>query len=161
MSRAIFFKDMLSPVKVSFEIFLIFYWSLIKNQIAVQFSCSVMSYSSQPHGLQDSKLPFPSPTPRACSNSSLSSQWCHSIISFSVVHFSCFQSFPASGSFPVSQLFAWRGKSIGALASTSGPPMTIQNWFPLGLTGLNSFQSKGLSRLFSNSTVRKHQFCGD
>ena len=114
-----------------------------------------------PHGLQHAMLPGPSPTPRAYSNSCPSSQWCHPTISSSVIHFSsCLQSFPASGSFPVSQFFASGGQSIGASASASESvlPMNIQDWFPLGLTGLISFQSKGLSRVFSNTTVQKHQF---
>ena len=113
----------------------------------------------EPHGLQHARLPCPSPTPRACSNSCPSSQWCHPAISSSVVpFFSCLQSFPASGSFPVNQFFASGGQSIGASASTSVLPMNIQHWFPLGMTGLISLQSKGLSRVFSNTTVQKHQF---
>ena len=98
---------------------------------------------------------------RACSNSCPSSQWCHPTISSSFVLFSsCFQSFPASGSFPMSQFFASGGQSIGVSASASVLPMNIQDWFPLGLTGLISLQSKGLSRVFSNTTVQKHQFFG-
>ena len=93
-----------------------------------------------------------------CSNSCASSQWCHPNISSSLVPFSCLQSFPASGLFPVSQLFASGGQSIGASASASDLPMNIQGWFALGLTGLVSLQSKGLSRVFSNTTVRRHQF---
>ena len=105
--------------------------------------------------------PCPSPTPGAYSNSCPSSWWCHPTISFSLVPFSfCLQSFPASESFPVSQLFASGGQSIGASASASAPQMNIQSWFPLGLTGLISLQSKGLSRVFSNTTVWKHQFFG-
>ena len=128
---------------------------------SVQFSHSVMSDSLQPHGLQHSRLPFPSPTPRACSNSCPSSQWCHSTISSSVIPFSsCLQSFPASGSFPMSQFFASGGQSIGALALASVLPVSIQDWFPLGLTGWIPLQSKGLSRVFSNTTVQKHLFSG-
>ena len=115
----------------------------------------------QPHGLQHPRLPCPSPTPRAYSNSYPLSQWCHPTISSSVVPFSsCLQSFPASGSFPVSQFFASAGQSIGASASGSALPMNIQDWFLLWLTGWISLQSKGLSRVFSNTTVQKHQFFG-
>ena len=99
------------------------------------------------------------PTPGACSNSCPSSQWCHPTISSSVVPFSsCLQSFPASGSFPMSQFFTSGGQSIAVSASTSVIPMNIQDWFPLGWTGWISLQSKGLSGVFSNTTVQKHQF---
>ena len=126
------------------------------NLTQVQFSCSVMSDSLWPHGLQHARLPCPSPTPRACSNSRPSSWWCHPTISSSVVPFSShLHSFPASGSFPVSQFLASGGQSIGASASVL--PMNIQDWCPLGWTGLISLQSKGLSRVFSN-TVQEHQF---
>ena len=125
---------------------------------SVQFSCSVMSDSLRPQGLQHARLPCPSPTPRACSNSCPLSQWYHSTISSSVVPFSsCLQSFPASGSFPMSQFFASGGQSIGISASPSVLPMNIQDWFPLWLTSWISLQSKGLSRVFSNTTVQKHQ----
>ena len=121
---------------------------------------SVVSDSLQPHGLLHARPPCPSPTPGACSNSCPSSQWCHPTISSSVVPFSsCLQSFPAPGSFPVSQFFTSGGQSIGASASASVLPMNIQDYFPLGWTGLISFQSKGLSRVFSNTIVQKHQFC--
>ena len=124
---------------------------------SVRFSSSVVSNSLWPHGLQHTRLPCPSPTLRACSNSCPSSQWCHPTISSSVVPFSsCTQSFPASESFPVSQFFA----SGRVSASTSVLPMNIQDWLPLGLTGWVSLQSKGLSRVFSNTTVQKHQFFG-
>ena len=104
-------------------------------------------------------LPCPSPTPRACSNSCPSSRWCHPTISSSVIPFSsCLQSFPASGSFPVSQFFPSGGQSIGASASTSVLPMNIQGWFPLGWTGWISLQPKGLPRVFSSTTAQKHQF---
>ena len=110
------------------------------------------------HGLQHTRFACPSLSPGACSNSCPLSQWCHQTISSSVVPFSSYlQSFPASGSFPMSQLFPSGGQSIGASASTSVLPMNIQGWFPLGLTGLISLQSKGLSRVFSNTTVQKHQ----
>ena len=112
-----------------------------------------------PHELQHSRLPYPSPTPRAYSNSCPLSRWCHPTISSSVVPFSfCPQSFPALGSFPVSQLFTSSGQSTGASASASVLPVNIQGWFPLGLTGLISLMSKGLSRVFSNTTVQKYQF---
>ena len=118
-----------------------------------------VSNSLQLHGLQHTRLPCPSPTPRACSDSCPSSQWCHSTISSSVIPFSsCLQSFPTSGSFPVSWHFISGGQSIGASASVL--PMNIQCWFPLGLTGLISLLSKGLSRVFSSTTVSKHQFFG-
>ena len=126
---------------------------------SVQFSRSVMSDSLWPHILQYTRPPCPSPTPRVYSNSCPWSQWCHPTISSSIVPFSsCLQSFPAAGSFPMSQLFAWGGQSIGVSASTSVLPMNIQDSFPLGLTGWISSQSKGLSRVFSNATVQKHQF---
>ena len=126
---------------------------------SVQFSCSVMSNSLRPHGLQHARPPCPSPAPGVCSNSCPSSQWCYPTISSSVIPFSsCLQSFPASGSFPVSQFFASGGQSTGASASASVLPVNIQDWFPLGLTGLISSQSKGLSRVFSNTTVLKPQF---
>ena len=129
---------------------------------SVQFSCSVVSDSLWPHGLQHTRLPCPSPTPRACSNSCPSSQWCHPTI-LSSVHLilfsSCPQSFPVSGSFPVSQLFALGGQRIGVSASASDLPMNIQGWFPLGLTGL-ILMSKGLSGVFFSTTVWKRQFLG-
>ena len=124
---------------------------------SVQFS-SVVSVSLRPCGLQHSRPPCPSPTPGAYSDSCPSCQWCHPTISSSVVPFSsCLQSFPASGSFPMSQFFASGGQSIGVSAS-SVLPMNIQDRFSLGWTGWISLQSKGLSRVFSNTTVQKHQF---
>ena len=123
-----------------------------------QFSCSVMPDSLRPHGLQQARLPCPSPTPGPCSNSCPSGQWCHPTMSSFVVPFSCLQSFPASGSFPVSPFFTSGGQSVGVSASAWVLPMTIQDWFPLGWTGWISLQSKGLSRVFSNITVQKHQF---
>ena len=124
---------------------------------SVQVIHSVMPNSLQPHGLQHIRLPCPSLTPGSCSNSCPLSWWCHPTISSSIVPFSsCLQSFPASGSFPMSQLFASGGPSIGALASVLA--MNIQGWFPLGLTDWVSLQSKGLSRVFSNTTVQKHEF---
>ena len=117
-----------------------------------------MTDSLGPHGLQHSRLPCPSLSPGVHSNSCPLSQWCHPTISSSVAPFSFSQSFPASGSFPMSQLFTSGGQSIGASTSASVLPMNIQDWFPLGLAGLISLQSKGLSRVFSNTTVQKHQF---
>ena len=126
-----------------------------------QFSHSVVSDSFQPYELHHARLPCPSPTPGAWSNSCPLSWWCHPTISFSVIPFSsCLQSFPASGSFPMSQFFPTGGQSIGISASASVLPMNIQDWFPLGWTGWISFKSKGLSRVFSNTTVQKHQFFG-
>ena len=120
---------------------------------------SVVSNSLQPHGLLHARLPCPPPTPEACSNSCPSSWWCHPTISSSVIPFaSCLQSFPASGSFLMSQFFASGGQCIGASASAPVLPMNIQDWFLLGLTGLISLQSKGLSRVFCSTTVQKHQF---
>ena len=124
---------------------------------SIQFSRSVMSNPLWPHGLQHARLPCPSPTPGAYSNSCPLNRWCHPTISSSVVPLSsCLQSFPASGSFSVSQLFASGGQNIGASASASVLPMSIQGWFPLGLTGLISWQFRRLSRVFSNTTVQKH-----
>ena len=126
---------------------------------STQFSDSVVSNSLWPHGLQHARIPCPSPTPRIYSNSCPLHWWCHATISSPVIPFSsCLPSFPASGSFPMSQFFAWAGQSIGASASASVFPMTIQDWIPLGLTAWISSLSKGLSRVFSNTTVQKHQF---
>ena len=126
---------------------------------SVQFSRSVMSNSLRPHESQHARPPCPSPTPRVHSHSCPSSQWCHPAISSSVVPFSFSpQSLPASGSFPVSQLFAWGGQSIGVSASASVLPMNTQGWSPSEWTGWISLQSKRLSRVFSNTTVQKHQF---
>ena len=128
---------------------------------SVQFSCSVMSNSLWPHGLQHSRLPCPSPTPGAYSDSCPLSWWCRPTISSSVVPFtSHLQSFPASGSFHMSQFFASGGQSIGVSPSTSVLPMNIQDWFPLGWTGWIALQSKGLSRVFSKARVQTHQFFG-
>ena len=127
----------------------------------VQFSRSVVSNSLRPHGLQHARPPCPSPTPGVHPNPCPLSQWCQPTISSSVVPFySCPQSLPASGSFQMSQLFASGGQSIGVLASTLVLPMNTQDWSPLGWIGWISLQSKGLSRVFSNTTVQKHQFFG-
>ena len=126
---------------------------------SVQFSHSVVSSSLPPHGLQHARLPCPSPTPGVYSNSFPLSQWCHPTISSSVVPFSsCLQSFPISGSFPMSPFFTSGGQIIEASASVSVLLVNIQGWFPLGVTGWISLQSKGLSRVFSNTTVQKCQF---
>ena len=118
-----------------------------------------MSDSLRSHGLQHTRLPCPSPTLRTYSNSCPSSQWCHLTISSSVIPFSsCLQSFPASGSFQMSQFFTSGGQNLGVSASTSVLPINIQDWFPLGWTGLISLQSKRLSRVCFNTTVQKHQF---
>ena len=117
-----------------------------------------MSDSLRPCESQHARPPCPSPTPGVYPNSCPSSRWWHPAISSSVIPFSsCLQSFPASGSFPMSQLFTWGGQSIGVSASVSVLPMNTQDWFPLGWTGWISLQSKGLSRVFSNTTVQKHQ----
>ena len=122
-------------------------------------SCSVVSDSLWPRGLQHSRLPCPSPSPGACSNSSPLSQWCHPAIASSVIPFSsCLQSFPESGSFLMNWLFTSGGQSIGASASASVLPMNTQCWFPLGLTGLISLLSKGLLRVFSSTIIQKYQF---
>ena len=135
--------------------------SWVSEWYSVQFIHSVVSDSLWPHGLQLNRLPCPSPALRICSNSCPSIQWCHQTISFSVIPLSsCLQSFPAAGSFPVSWLFASGGSlhHIGASALASVLPMNMQDWFPLGLTNLISLLSKGLSRVFSNTTDHKHQF---
>ena len=135
----------------------------LKNRVqfsSVQSSRSVVSDSLRPHELQHARPPCPSPTPRVYSNSCPSSQWCHPAISPSVIPFSsCPQSLPASGSFPMSQLFTWGGQSIGVSALASVLPVNTQDWSLLEWTGWISLQSKGLSRVFSNTTVQKHQFC--
>ena len=126
---------------------------------SVQFSHSVLSDSLRPHESQHTRPPCPTPTSGVHPDSCASSPWCHPAISSSVVPFSsCPQSLPISGSFPVSQLFALGGQSIGVSASASVLPMNTQDWFPLGWTGWISLQSKGLTRVFSNTTVQNHQF---
>ena len=137
-------------------------WSVCDQPcIFLLFSHSVMSDYLRSHKQQHDRLPCPSPSPRACWNSCPFSWWCHPTISFSVAPFSyCLQSCPAPGSFPMSQFFASGGQSFGVSASASVLPMNIQDWFPLGLTCLISFQCKRLSRVFSNTTVQKHQFSG-
>ena len=128
---------------------------------SVQFSCSVMSHSLQPHELQHARPPCPLLTLSVHPNSYPLSQWCHPTISSSVIPFSsCPQLFPASGTLKMSQLFASVGQIIGISASKSVIPMNTQDWSPLGWTGWISLQSKGLSRVFSKTTVQKHQFFG-
>ena len=128
---------------------------------SVQFSRSVVYNSLRHHESQHSRPPCPSLTPRVYANSCPSSQWCHPAISSSVIPFSsCPQSLPASGSFPMSQLFASGDQSTGVSASASVLPINTQDWSPLGWTGWISLQSKGLSRVFSNTTIQKHQFFG-
>ena len=125
---------------------------------SVQFSHSVMSNSLWPHESQHARPPCPSPTPRVHPNSCPSSRWCHPAISSSVIPFSSSpQSLPASGSFPVNQLFTWGGQSIGVSASASVLPVNTQDWSPLGWTGWIPLQSKGLARVFSNTTVQNIQ----
>ena len=128
---------------------------------SVQFSPSVVSDSLQPHGLQHARPPCPSPAPRVYSNSCPLSRWCHPTISSSVIPFSWLQSFPASGSFQMSQLLVSGGRSIEASASAPVLPVNIQGWCPLGLTGLISLLSKGLSRVFSTTKSQRHQWLAE
>ena len=164
-------SNILSPLSFLILSLLCFFLGLAKvAPFSVQFSRSIMSDSLWPHGLKHTRPPCPSLTPRVYSNSCPLSQWCHPTISSSVIPFSShLQSFPASGSFPMSQffasgsfpmsqIFASVGQSIGVSASASVLPMNIQDWFPLGWTGWISLQSEGLSRVFSNTTVQKHPF---
>ena len=149
--------------KSIFHGILIFHFTILFHflSLLLLFICSVMSSFLWPHGLQHARLPCPSLSPRACSSSCPLNQWCIPTISSSVIpSSSCLQSFPASGSFPMSHLSASGGPSIGASASATVLPMNIQGRFPLGLTGLISLQSKGLSRVFTNTAVWKHQFFG-
>ena len=135
------------------------YNNFIQSLSSVQFSRSVISDSLRPHGLQPRQASLSTTNSQSLLKLMFIKSVCHPTISFSVVPFSsCLQSFPASGSFPVSQFFAWNGQYIGVSASASVLPMNIQTWFPLGLTGCISLQSKGLPRVFSNTVVQKHQF---
>ena len=135
------------------------YFISVSQFSSVQFSHEVVSDSLRPHGLQHARPPCPSLTPRVHQNSCPLSQWCHPTISSSFIPFSSYlQSFPASGSFQMSWLFTSDSQSFGASASATVPPMNTQDWSPLGLTGLISLLPKGLSRVFSNTIVRKHQF---
>ena len=134
-------------------------WVIIPLDFSVQFTCSVVSDSLKPHGLQHARPPCPSPTSGVCPNSCPLNWWCHPTISSSVIPFcSHLQSFIATGSFQMSQLFTSSDQIIRVSASTSVLPMNTQDWFPLGWTGWISLQPKGLSRVFSNTTVQKHQF---
>ena len=145
-----------SFVYLFFLLFLFF--SSVQWLRSVQFSRSIMSDSLGPHESQHTRLPCPSPSPRVDSNSRPSTQWCHPAISSSIVLFSsCFQSFPASGSFPKSILHIWWPK-YWSFSFSIGPSNEHQDWSPLGCNGWISLQSKGLSRVFSNTTVQKHQF---
>ena len=131
----------------------------IKYWASVQFGRSVVSNSLRPHESQHARPPCPSPTPGIHSDSHPSSQWCHPAISSSVIPFSsCSQSLPASESFPMSQLFTWGGQSIGVTALASFLPKKSQGWSPSEGIGWISLQSKGLSRVFSNTAIQKHQF---
>ena len=134
-------------------------WKAMKKPLVQSFS-HVMGRLFATHGLQHARLPCPPPTLEAYSNLGPSSRWCHPTISSSVVPFSCFQSFPLSGSFQMSQFFASGSQSIGVSAPASVLPMNNQDWFPLGWTGWTSLQSRGLLRVFSNTTVQKHLFFG-
>ena len=147
----------------SFEVHYLFYhyFKIICLISSVHFSRSAVSNSLRPHGLQHARPPCPSPTPGVYSYSCPLSWWSHPTISSSVLPFSsCHQSFPASGSFQMSQFFTSGGQNIGVSAPTSFLPMNIQDWFPLGWTGWISLLPKGLSRVFSNTIVLKHQFFG-
>ena len=140
-------------------------WNLSHHQnyskVSVQFSRSIVSSSLRPHESQHARPPCLSPSPGVYSNSCPLSRWCHPAISSCVIPFSsCSQSLPVSESFPMSQLFAWGGQNIGVSALASVLPMNTQDWSPLGWTGWTSLQSKGLSRVFSSTTVQKHQFFG-
>ena len=142
-----------------FTMLCIHHYNQFENIFIIQFSRSVVSSSLRPHELQHTRLPCQSPTPGVHPNSCPSSQWCHPAISSSVVPFSsCPQTLPASESFPMSQLFTWGGQSIGVSALASVLPKNTQDWSPLEWTGWISFQSKGLSRVFSNTTVHKKWF---
>ena len=162
LNSLISFKGLLSLLAFLFCVFRFLGMVYVDHQFSsVQFSCSVMSDSLRLHEPQHARPPCPSPTPGVHPKLCPLSWWCHPTISSFVVPFSsCPQSFPASGSFPVSQLFAWGGQSIGVSASASVLPMSTQDWSPSGWTDWISLQSKGLSRVFYNTTVQKHQFFG-
>ena len=154
-SLLLFLLLSLCPVSLLFSLLC----TLVSLLITTRSVSSVVSNSLLPHGLQHARFPCPSPTPKACSNSCPWNRWCYPTITYSVIPFSsCLQSFPIAGSFPMSQFIAWGGQSIRASASTSILSMNIPDWFPLGLTGFISLQSKGLSKVFSNTTVQRHQF---
>ena len=147
------------PIKMSHAMFANSIIGVVLIYVTVQFSCSVMSDSLRPHELQHTRPPCPSPSPGVHSDSQPLSWWCHPAISSSVVPISsCPQSLPASESFPISQLFAWGSQSSGVSASASFLPKNTQDWSPSEWTGWISLQSKGLSGVFSNTTVQKHRF---
>ena len=149
------------PTGVSVAFIQLSYTGSQRSFSSVQFSHSVVSDSLWPHESQHTRLPCPSPTPGVYPNSCPLSRWCHPTISSSVVPFSsCLQSFLTSGSFQMGRLFTSGGQSTGVSALTSVPPINTQDWSPLGCTGWISLLSKGLSRVFSNTTVQKHQFFG-
>ena len=155
------FSLLFSPMSVTLKFMSCFSFLTLLSVQFVRFSRSVVSDSLRPHELQHARPPCPSPPPGVHPNSCASSWWCHPAISSSVVPFSsCPQSLPASGSFPMNQLFTWGGQSIGVSALASVLPMNTQDWSPLGWTGCTSLQSKGLPRVFSNTTVQKHQLFG-
>ena len=164
LTMRIFQARILEWVTISCNKYILLHWWIYMHKdrwvcFLLLLSCSVMSNSWRPHVLQHARLPCPLPSPRVCSNSCPLSQWCHPTISPSVIPYtSCLQSFRASESFLMTQLFTSGGQSIGASATASVLPMNIQGWFPLGLTVLISLQPKGLSRIFSNTTVWKNQF---
>ena len=146
------FKVLYCKIQSVYSVFSYFFSS-------VHFSHSIVSDSLQPHESHHARPPCLSPTPRVYPNSCPSSRWYHPAISSSVIPFSsCLQSLPASGSFPMSQLFEWGAQSTGVSASASVLPVNTQDWSPIGWTGWISLQSKGLSRVFSSTTVQKHQF---
>ena len=148
-----------SPLRIMFAEGLSYMAFIMLRFSSVQFSHSVVSDFLRPHELQHARPPCPSPTPRVHPNSCPSSWWCHPAISSSVIPFSsCPQFLPASESFPMSQLFAWGGQSTGVSALASVLPKNTEDWSPSEWTGWISLQSKGLSRVFSNTTVQKHQF---
>ena len=162
MIQFLLYRTSVEPVMLKqVVLFIMASWLLSVQFSAVQFSCSVMSDSLWPHGLQHARPPYPSSTPRVYSNWCPLSWWCHPTISSFVIPFSSLlQSFPASVSFQMSQFFASSGQSIGVSDLAWVLPKNTQDWSPLGWTGWISLQSKGLSRVFSNTTVQKHQFLG-
>ena len=152
------FPSLVASLSLSLSLSFPMFWEISLMIPSVQHNHSVVSDSLWPRGLQHTRLPCPSPTPRAYSNSCPLSWWCHPTISSFVISFSsCLQSAPESGSFPMGQLFPSGGQSIGASASASVLPMNIQDWFPIGLTGWISLQSEGHSRVFPITTLQNHQ----
>ena len=157
-SQVLGFSYSISPTYIMKPIYITVVGTWVSS---VQFSFAIVSNSLRPRGLQHTRLPCPSSTAGAYSNSCPLSRWCHPTISSSVIPFSsCLQSFPSSGCFQMSQFFKSGGQSVGVSVSASFLPMNIQDWFPLEWTGWIYLKSKGLSRVFSNTTVQKHQFFG-